>query len=624
MLVILVLARLAFLTVNFASFKDTTTLEIVEAFFRGFRFDIATILLSITAPALLLWIPAVSRVRGWLSNVSCVLTVSIFTTAGIILTGDVFFFVESSHHITLEPVDMLRDLRPAAKMLYDGYLMATLLACAVLSGLIWITVRVFRKSAEADASRSGWDWKRLYLFLPFLMVTVIGIRGGLQKEPLKSADAIVGSSTILGNIVLNGWYSFLTEAVKTKRPDHFMDDSVAVAEIRRMIDPDTDFKSSEYPLFRNATSKASIASPGEPLNVVLIIIESLNAEYLQAFGGKISVMPFLDSLSRQSLIFTNFNSISTRSFRGVTAILASYPNLSVDSYRLTSLLPKMRGLGEIMREYGYAVRFMHAAPENSMGITAICGMSGYEDFVSEEDFPAGQTNGSWGIWDHLALKRMTEDMDAMSEPFHYGVFTLCTHSPWTLPEGFLPPFGVETENSEIYNTFAYLDGALREFFGRESKRERFNRTLYVLVGDHTTHANESERFHIGSIFFAPGRIPPRIDDRLAEQMDLMPTILDLCGMETKYSAFGRSLMERPDSVQWSIHYQSNQLNYRQSGLVLVSTITHNLGLYKIDSPDVTGGGLLSVEKSIAEEMTFRLKVVYQTAEMLMKENRIAP
>ncbi len=624
MAIILILARLAFLTINIGSFAESSKTEIVDAFLRGFRFDAATILLSITVPLLPLWIPAPSSVRRWLAVLSCSLIVLIIISAGIVLAGDIFFFGESSRHVTFEPIDMLGDLRPMAKTLLDGYLWAAALACAVLGGAVWLTIRLYRASAAADAWRGGWDWKRLYWLLPVLLVTVIGARGGFQKEPLKSADAVVGKSTILGNIVLNGWYSFLTAAVKAKRPDQFMAEAEAVAEMRRMIDPHARYQSDEFPLFRTMTPNAPIAAPGERINVVLIIVESLNAEYLQAFGGRVKIMPFLDSLARESLIFTNFHSIGTRSFRGVTAILASYPNLSVDSYRLTFLLPKMQGLGEILSENGYSVRFMHAAAENSMGITAICAMAGYEDFVSEEDFPKGRTNGSWGIWDHLAFERLTEDMDAMAEPFHYGLFTLCTHAPWTLPDGFMAPFAPETVNGEIYNTFAYLDNALREFFDRESQRERFGRTLYVLVGDHTTHTGESERFHIGSIFYAPGRIAPRSDDRLADQLDMTPTVLDLSGIVSAFSAFGTSLLCPSDSMQWSIHYQSNQLNYRQGDRVLVSTITHNLGLYNVDFPDMSGGGLLAAEKSTADEMTFRMKVIYQVAEMLMKQNRIAP
>ncbi len=624
MIVVLFIARLAFLAVNFESFAVATGQEIFLAFIKGFRFDVATAMLSVTAPLLLLWIPASSKIRHRLSIASCWLSVAIIASASIVLIGDIFFFVENSHHVTMELVDMFSDAGSMAMMLIDGYLLSTLVAVGLLIGVIWFIFKTFQRSMSANEMQAGSDWRRIYYLIPILVITVIGARGGLQKEPLKSADAITGRSSILGNIVLNGWYTFLTEAVKSKRPDQFMDESIATAEVRRLVDPDGDYQDPKFPLLRRVTPKAPVVESSERLNVVLIIVESLNAGYLQTFGGKQEVMPFLDSLSRQSLAFTNFNSIGTRSFRGVTAILASYPNLSVDSYRLTSLLPKLRGLGEIFQENGYAVRFMHGAPENSMGIEAICSMSGYELFVSEEDFPVGQSNGSWGIWDHIALERMSKEMDSMPEPFHYGIFTLCTHAPWTLPDGFVPRFDKETENGEILNTFVYLDGALRDFFDRESKCKRFARTVYVIVGDHTTHSDEIERFHVGSIFYAPSRIQPRVDTRLGDQLDLMPTILDAAGIETICSAFGTSLLAPFDSLEWGIHYQSGHLNFRFGNKMLVSSIIHNVGLYQIGNPDFSGGGLLKKEPETTKKMTFQLKALYQTTEMMMKFNRITP
>lgn len=624
MFILLILARIAFLAVNSADFIGLEASEIAQAFVRGFRFDLATTLITVTAPIFLLFIPAPIRWRRIASRLSFWLFAVILVVAGFILAGDIFFYSESSHHLTLEPVDLLSDFSPFIQTLIDGYLLAALIAVMIIIGAIWAVIHIYRRYDYFNQQISGWSLQRTVVLVPVLLFTFIGARGGIQKEPLKSADAIVGKSTVLGNIVLNGWYSFLSESIKSKRPDHFMDDSVAIAEIRKMVDPFAEFSTDRYPLFRRMSSKSTIGTPEERLNVVIIIVESLNAEYLQAFGGRKAIMPFLDSLAQQSLIFTNFHALSTRSFRGVTAILASYPNLSVDSYRLTFQLPKLRGLGAILTENGYAVRFMHAAPENSMGITAVSAMSGYSDFISQEDFPDGQDNGSWGIWDHIALERMTGDMDKMNEPFHYGIFTLCTHSPWTLPENFSHPFPLEDENSEIYNTFAYLDGALEQFFFRESQRERFSRTLYVIVGDHTTHASEVERFRIGSIFYAPGRLGPRVDNRLADQMDILPTVLDLCGIEDECSPFGSSLMDSLSGFPWSVHYQSNQLNYQQDSLMLVTTLTHNFGLYVVRQPDITGGGLLNTERSAAEIMTFRVKAIYQIAEMLVNQNRIAP
>jgi phosphoglycerol transferase MdoB-like AlkP superfamily enzyme len=284
----------------------------------------------------------------------------------------------------------------------------------------------------------------------------------------------------------------------------------------------------------------------------------------------------------------------------------------------------MRGLGLIFREQDYQTVFIHAAPDNSMGIAAICRIAGYERFLSQSDFPSGNYNGSWGVWDHVALERLTTEMDAAAEPFHYGIFSLCTHSPWSLPEGFRPRFESDHSDAEILNTFAYLDDALRAFFEREAARERFSRTVYVIVGDHTTHADEVERFHVGALFYAPGRIEPAVHHQISTQLDILPTIIDLTGIETAHSSFGSSLFSEQPAADWSAHFQSNMLQFREGDRMLVSDIRHTIALVDPSDPKLTGGGLMSSEPGITEELTFKLKSLFQTSEMLMQTNRIAP
>lgn len=621
----LVWARLAFLLANYGQFKAAPSVELLEAFVIGFRFDIATALITITPPFLPLWTPLPSKMRARLAVASGWLAGALLVAAGTLLWGDLLFYSENSRHITLEPVDALADFSPLIQTVIHQYLAAFVGLILTMAGMIFLLVRLFGRARSAEIAHKGWDWKRLGLFFPVAVVTFIGVRGGLQREPLKSADALFGGTTFVSNLVTNGWYSFLTEAIKPQRPYDLMPDSVAVAELRGMTQPDGgEFISDKYPLLRRTVPTAPIAAPGEKLNLVLIIVESLSAEFLQSFGGEVSIMPFLDSLAGKSLLYTNLQSVGVRSFRGVSAILTSFPNLAPDPYRITFLLPEMRGLGRILTEDGYAVRFMHGASVNSMGITAISQMAGYPEFVSRDDFPSSADNGSWGVWDHLALERMANDLDEMGEPSHYGVFTLGTHAPWTLPAGFIPRFAKDHPRAYLLNTFAYLDWALSQFFAREAVRDRFGRTLYVITGDHTTHSTEVDRFHIGCIFYAPGRITARADDRLASQLDIMPTILDLLGLEAVHSAFGSSLVSPHPRLEWSVHYQSNLLYYREGRRMLVSSIYRDIGLFDPADAQMSGGGFLAAEPGVADSLGFRLKVIYQMSEKLMRHNRIAP
>jgi len=634
---LLLLSRLIFLITNHSQLNTADGSEILRALLVGFRFDFATALITITLPLLPLWIPLPWPVRKRVLTLSTTLSVIFFILISAFLWGDLFFYFEANRHLTLEPFGIITDFRSVFRMIVEEYLLASCLLIVFLVGISWWVLRLFNWSRKCESDVGGWGWKRVTLWIPLVLITFIGIRGGVQKEPLKSADAVIGSSPFLANLALNGWYSFLTEATKDQRPVKLMPEEESIAVVRELIRRDDDrfldnfpaasvedsaaIKPPKYPLLRISPATGKITRDGEKLNLVLIVVESLNADFLQSFGGADSAMPFLDSLARQSVIFTNFQAVGTRSFRGLCALLAAYPNLGSDAYHLTFTLPRLTGLGGILTSEGYAARFMHGAPINSMGVTAICRMSGYPEFVSLEDFPKSADNGSWGAWDHLALQRMAQDMDQMPEPFHYGIFTLCTHAPWALPEEYSPRFPEDAPRADILNTFSYFDDALRDFFAKESKQPRFSRTLYLIVGDHTTHASEVERFRVGCIFYAPGRLEHRVENRLTSQLDILPSLLDLLGVEAPHSSFGSSLFSLPRRPEWAVLLQSNFLYWREGSRVLESGLTRTISLHDPLDRSSDPHDYLSTESARAAEMNQKLIAFYEVSEILSRENR---
>jgi len=623
-MVMLTLYRLLLMAIHHAHFSSLTWPTIARAWGTGFRFDLATALLTIALPTTLLWLPWPMALARHAVTAASWLTALLLTVAAAFLWSDLLFFEEGWHHLTFEPTNIFRDLGPMLKLVATEYpvqAVGLILFCILL---VKITRRQYRPLLR-NGHRPAW-WGYPVMLLIVSATTVTGIRGGLQKESLRSSDAVVTGTATAGNLALNGWYSFLVTMYDRSRPPlQLMPEASAIATARQLIAaPHDQFQSERYPLLRKTAPQAAIVTPPEKLNVVLLVIESLNATYLQTFGGPVRAMPFLDSLATQSRIYPHCSSVATRSFRGLCAILASVPNVGDNAYTITFTLPRLRGMGDILREQGYHVRFMHAAAPGSQGIQAIAYMSGYPEFVTEDEFPRSANNGSWGVWDHIALERMTREMDAMPEPFHYGIFTLCTHSPWSLPEGFVPPFNEQVENAPILNTYAYLDNALRDFFARETARDRIHRTLYVIIGDHTTHASDAERFRIGCILYAPGRLAPAVDDRPVSQLDVLPTVMDLCGIETQHACFGRSMMDSTRNDPYAVMSQSFLLYWRHHGRTYVTDGRRDLAMFDpLDDP-AGEDNLLPAEPDTAAELRHEFDAFYQTAELLLSSNRIYP
>jgi membrane-anchored protein YejM (alkaline phosphatase superfamily) len=135
-----------------------------------------------------------------------------------------------------------------------------------------------------------------------------------------------------------------------------------------------------------------------------------------------------------------------------------------------------------------------------------------------------------------------------SEPFVSGIFTLSSHHPFIMPKGFENVFS--GGKHPLQGLIAYTDHALKCFFEKISRLPWYKNTLFVLVADHVSGAVEPYyqgpigAFSIPILFFDPENcLPQRYSGQLAQQIDIMPTVLHLLGYSEPYIAFGRNLLD---------------------------------------------------------------------------------
>ena len=99
--------------------------------------------------------------------------------------------------------------------------------------------------------------------------------------------------------------------------------------------------------------------------------------------------------------------------------------------------------------------------------------------------------------------------------------------------------------SSRYNAIKYTDYALGLFFDKARTAAYYENTLFLVVADHSTRLRGQElipikKFHIPGLIIAPG-ITPGTYDRVASQVDLPPTVLDIMGISCAHPMIGRSL-----------------------------------------------------------------------------------
>jgi len=433
----------------------------------------------------------------------------------------------------------------------------------VLAGAALITLLVWgygRHVEPRSPLRSRWSYYPAATLVLALAagLSIGGIRGGFTRmtRPITLSNATLYAPTSArANLILSNPFCILRtlgSGAKVEAPAWF-----PPGELERRFSPE------HYP------------EPGqqgllEGRNVVVFIMESMSAEhsarlYPELHADGAGFTPFLDSLMRTGYCFNRMYANGLRSIQAMPAVLGSIPSFKTPFVLLPQSLGESRQLPRILRDKGYETAFFCGSEHGSMGFGAYARSAGVERLYSREDYEArhgrGDFDGYWGIWDEPFLQFFGEELSALREPFFAALFTLSAHHPFVVPEQYAD--SLPEGHTAIHKCVAYDDLAFRRFFERYGAEPWFRRTLFVFAADHVS----SERFgdearswpgdhHIIGFLYAPDSGLQGESDEVAQQIDLMPTILGLLGNREPYFAYGRDLFGEPERLPWAVAYES--------------------------------------------------------------------
>ena len=457
---------------------------------------------------------------------------------------DVEFVNFVGRRMTVDVLFLLGEAQGKIGGFLGTFIILFLMGCAVGAVAIVGLWRVFRAPEDA-ASPRGWRASRgaspALAFVVFAAL-VTAARGGLQSKPLSFVNANVFSAPVLNNFVLNTPFNVLKSLDQEPLPRAKMFAS----------------KDEYLPLLNGANPRPSLLEgrrPGGKQNVVVIILESFGLEYMGAPNGVKGYTPFLDGLAAKSLFFRNAYADGRRSIEGVAAVMAGIPAWMNEPFISSSFTANyFLGIGTELSKRGYHTSFFHGGHNGTMHFDAFMKSAGVENYYGANEFPdSKQDDGVWGIYDGPMFKFYAEKLSGFPEPFFSAFFTISSHQPYLIPpserskyaEGPLP----------ILRAISYADDALKEFFALAEKQPWYERTLFVVVADHTFRAYRSEtdneiwRYRIPLLFFHPSyRWPQEIDrDQIVQQIDVLPSILDFLGSApTERNWLQRSVFETGD------------------------------------------------------------------------------
>jgi len=131
------------------------------------------------------------------------------------------------------------------------------------------------------------------------------------------------------------------------------------------------------------------------------------------------------------------------------------------------------------------------------------------------------------------------------------------------------------EGIVIHKCIRYTDNALRKFFATAKKQPWYDNTVFVLTSDHTNlsdhdyYQTDLGGFCSPIIIFDPsGDIKPGMRDAIAQQIDIMPTVLGYLGYDKPYVAFGCDLFTTAPEDTWAVNYLNGIYQYVKGDYLL--------------------------------------------------------
>lgn len=298
---------------------------------------------------------------------------------------------------------------------------------------------------------------------------------------------------------------------------------------------------SIYPLERSENAgdflSAHFDTCTTPPNIVILIVESMGAEVISS-----GAMPFIDSLASSGLYWPNCMSSSIRSYGAIPAITGSVGGPKGFQF---GTMPAHNSLLSLLKHEGYNTRAYYAGD-----FTFDCV---YEyltaqdiDYLSPffDEFTNSGINKEywWGYHDDELLRRTFEDLSTLddNDPYCALVTTLTMHDVLRLSDvrqqkyeqmaQQIAPSPSGYNLDALYSACLFTDDYLRLFFEKYSKRSDFNRTIFVITGDHASGRQRGDKLsfhHVPLIIWSPLITRPATFKHPVTHNDIAPSIYRL-------------------------------------------------------------------------------------------------
>jgi len=458
-----------------------------------------------------------------------------------------FFFDEFSSRLNLVAVDYLMYPHEVLVNIWESYPVVPVMAVSLLAALTLAVV--LWPVLSPGWTRPVRPRRRAVVFAGHVVLAAAAL-SLVSTRTLASFD-----NRVTAEVAVNGVSSFF-EALRTNEIDYYTYyRSGSRQRMFRLLTDDLATGGEPFShlaagrLDRRFGGAAGTAGGLGDLDVVVIVEESLGAEFVGACGDDRGLTPELDALAERGVLFTRAYATGTRTVRGLEAIIASFPPIPSVSILRRPGSEGIANWGAVMRRHGYDTSFLYGGYSYFDNMRHFFAGNGF--VVSDRaDIPEPVFANIWGVSDEDLFRHALgtfDRLDGEGKRFFSVVLTTSNHKPFSFPPG-VP--GVPETGGGRSAGVRYADYALGRFFRQAAEHRWYDDTLFVVLGDHGARVYGAAEiplysYEIPILLLAPARLPPARVDFPTSQLDVAPTVLGLLGIRYEAPFFGQDVLGSP-------------------------------------------------------------------------------
>jgi phosphoglycerol transferase MdoB-like AlkP superfamily enzyme len=561
-----------------------------------------------------------------------------------------FYFTDFGHYAYLESrmdATVLRFLynpQISFQMVWESYPVFGFVALFAFLILIYgFFIKWILRKFEQSETPALPQWKKIVLVTVSIFIYTFGIYGKLSYYPLRWSDAFFSTYSFASALSLNP-VLFFFDTLKNREVKYDID------KVRKCYDTVAAYLGVTYRDKDRLNFIRIKENEGGELkrpNVVIVFLESF-AYYKTSFSGNpLNPTPNIYDRAKDSILFTRFYTPHGGTARSVFTTITGMPD--VELIKTSSRNPLVVSQHTIINAFeGYEKFYFLGGSLNWAELRGLLSHNLPRLHVYEEGSYTSPRADVWGISDlHLFEEANWVFRDVRDKPFFAIIQTSGNHRPYTIPEdnrGFqlLSPseddavtYGFESVAG--FNSIRFMDHSIKFFLDAAKKDGYLNNTIFVFLGDHGSgrrhplHMHKAEdqleltKYHVPLVIYAPGLIKEgKVYDKVASEVDILPTIAGITSIPYVNSTFGRDLLDdRFDAQRYAFTIRHWQVPY--IGLIgdkfyfSISADGTNGRLNRYYSDDPTKN-IINEFQEVAAEMEQLCRGIYETVNYMRYHN----